>query len=172
MKNRKDHDLALSSWGPYTKKYIGISHIPDKKTGKRFDLSIFPGLHRRGLSVPNVLWESGYHPWEASPDLSYFANRHQLLWKDRIYSDISYSILNESEVLFACLNVNNTEEKQALVFHHAASLNFPPKEAYSTEKLIPALPPKKTGYEILDALDYKKLSWTKRIPRGTCHPTE
>ena len=27
------HDLSLPDWGPYTKRYIGVSHIPDKKSG-------------------------------------------------------------------------------------------------------------------------------------------
>ena len=67
------HDLRLSSWGPYTKRYIGISHIPDVHAGLRFDLSVFPGLYRRAVNIPNVMWESGYHPWEAAPDLSYFS---------------------------------------------------------------------------------------------------
>ncbi len=27
------HDLRLSAWGPYTKRYIGVSHIPDISRG-------------------------------------------------------------------------------------------------------------------------------------------
>ena len=41
------HDLRLPDWGPYTKKYTGISHLPDPKSGLRFDLSVFPGYYRR-----------------------------------------------------------------------------------------------------------------------------
>lgn len=36
------HDLRLPVWGPYTKKYLGISHLADPKRGWRFDLSLFP----------------------------------------------------------------------------------------------------------------------------------
>ena len=64
------HDLRLPAWGPYTKRYMGISHVPDVAGGLRFDLSVFPGLYRRNVSIPNVMWESGYHPWEASADFS------------------------------------------------------------------------------------------------------
>jgi hypothetical protein len=55
------HDLRLPDWGPYTKKYTGISHIPDIHAGLRFDLSVFPGYYRRQVLVPNVVG-SGFHP--------------------------------------------------------------------------------------------------------------
>lgn len=64
---RNNHDLRLPDWGPYTKKYMGISHLSDKNNGIRFDLSVFPGFYRKRVEIPNVLWESSYHPWEASP---------------------------------------------------------------------------------------------------------
>ena len=35
------HDLRLPAWGPYTKRYMGISHVPDVAAGLRFDLSVF-----------------------------------------------------------------------------------------------------------------------------------
>ena len=75
---KNTHDLGLPEWGPYTKKYIGISHIPERRNGLRFDLSVFPGFYRQKIRVPNVMWESAYHPWESSPDLTYFSHRHEL----------------------------------------------------------------------------------------------
>ena len=87
---RSSHDLRLPDWGPYTKKYHGISHIPDPKLGLRFDLSVFPGFYRRQVLVPNAKWESGYHPWEAAPDLSYYSHRYELEWKDQVYCDVSF----------------------------------------------------------------------------------
>ena len=93
---RNSHDLRLSAWGPYTKRYMGISHIPDARAGLRFDLSVFPGLYRRGVQLPNVLWESGYHPWEAAPDLSYFRHRHEVIWKDQVYADVDFCRLDET----------------------------------------------------------------------------
>ena len=63
------HDLTLPAWGPYTKKYSGISHIPPANDGVRFDLAVFPGLYRRRVDVPDVRFESGYHVWAAAPDL-------------------------------------------------------------------------------------------------------
>ena len=39
------HDItSLTSWGPYSKRYAGISHIPDIKKGIRFDFSVMPCL--------------------------------------------------------------------------------------------------------------------------------
>ena len=72
------HDLTLSSWGPYSQKYAGISHVADPDQGVRFDLSVFPGLYRRKVEVPNVMVEGNYHIWEASPDLTYFSTATRL----------------------------------------------------------------------------------------------
>jgi hypothetical protein len=73
--NGNPHDLSLPAWGPYTKRYMGISHVAPANTGLRFDLSVFPGLFRRKANPPNVMFESGYYPWEATTDLSYFSIR-------------------------------------------------------------------------------------------------
>ena len=61
------HDLSLPDWGPYTKKYIGISHIPDNQKGIRFDLSVFPGLYRRKINVPNVFLKMNIIPGRHRP---------------------------------------------------------------------------------------------------------
>ena len=71
-------DINLPEWGPFTKWYAGISHIADHEKGLRFDLSVFPGYYRRRIDVPNVMWESGYHPWESAADLSYYSMRYDL----------------------------------------------------------------------------------------------
>jgi hypothetical protein len=91
-----NHDLRLSEWVPYTKKFIGILHIADRERGLRFDLSVFPGYFRRKVTLPNVMWESDYHPWEAAPDLSYFLHRHELEWQDRVYCCISLDVSTSS----------------------------------------------------------------------------
>src|SRR3954465_2295122 len=111
------HDLNLPAWGPYTRRYIGVSHIADARRGLRFDLSVFPGFYRRKVDVPNVMWESDYHPWEAAPDLSYFSHRHELQWRDEVYCDIAFARLGEQARLFRCACVNNTDAPQNLVLH-------------------------------------------------------
>ena len=96
------HDLRLPDWGPYTKKYTGISHLPEVNSGLRFDLAVFPGYYRRQVLVPNAKWESGFHPWEAAPDLSYYAYRYEIEWKDQVYCDVSFSALGP-EARYAAL---------------------------------------------------------------------
>ena len=56
------HDItSLQAWGPYSKRYAGISHIPDMQAGKRFDFSVMPGYYRNRQLVPHVLFESSYY---------------------------------------------------------------------------------------------------------------
>lgn len=117
----ESHDLSLPDWGPYTKKYSGISHIPAARDGVRFDLAVFPGLYRRRVDVPNVTFESGYHVWQAAPDLSCYTLRHELEWKDRVYGDISFAPLGEDARLIRAELCNRTETAQNLVLHYMAS---------------------------------------------------
>jgi len=156
------HDLRLPEWGPYTKKYMGISHIADKHQGIRFDLSLIPGFYRRKIDVPNVLWESGYHPWEASADLHYYSHRHELEWKDQVYCDISFSYMDGQSRLVRCEFVNNTPEKQNMVLHYMASLHFPRIRADS--KWTPYEVHLPEGARWIDALDYSELAFATPRP--------
>ncbi len=159
------HDVSLPAWGPYTKRYIGISHIPDMKSGLRFDLSVFPGFYRRKVDVPNVLYENDYHPWDASPDLDYFSFRHELEWKDQVYTDISYSKINPMSRLIRIECVNNTNENENLALHFMASMNFPTVTEYTYYiPLYPALVTLPEGSQWFDALNYKDLKFFKTRP--------
>ena len=122
---RGSHDLRLPSWGTYTKRYMGISHIPDVEAGLRFDVSVFPGLYRRSVRPPNVLWESGYHPWEAAPDLSFVRHRYEVIWKDQLYADVDTCRLDDEGVLIWAHCVNATDDPQNLALHWMASLHMP-----------------------------------------------
>ena len=119
------HDLMLPAWGPYTKKYSGISHIPAANDGVRFDLAVFPGLYRRRVDVPDVRFESGYHVWAAAPDLSCYTLRHELEWKDQVYADISFAPLGENVRLIRAECCNRTGTPQNLVLHYMASAHDP-----------------------------------------------
>jgi hypothetical protein len=159
------HDLSLPDWGPYSKRYIGISHIPDKASGLRFDLSVFPGFYRRKVDVPNVLFESGYHPWEASPNLEYFSFRHELEWKDQVYTEISYSEITPKSRLIRIECVNNTELNQSLALHFMAFMNFPPIKEYSPyTPIYPAMINLPAGAKWINALDYEDLKFFKIRP--------
>ncbi len=119
------HDLSLPDWGPYTKNYMGISHIASEEDGVRFDLSVFPGLYRRKTDIPHAMFESGFHAWEASPNLDYFSFRHDIEWKDQLYADISYSKIDDDARLVRMEYVNNTPYAQNVVIHMMASMHFP-----------------------------------------------
>lgn len=153
---RDDNDLSLADWGPYTQRYIGTSHIADVRRGLRFDLSVFPGLYRRKVVVPNVRWESDYFPWEASPDLSYYSFRLEVEWKDQVYCDVSYSRLNDHARLVRADCVNATPRNQNMVLHCVGYLNFP-APGYEVA-LLP-------GAKWIHALDYKDLTFA--TPRPT-----
>lgn len=161
------HDLSLPDWGPYTKKYNGISHIPALSCGIRFDLSVFPGYYRQHVTVPHTQWESGFHPWEAAPGLGYYSYRYDLEWKDQVYCDVAFFPLTgaeESARVVRCEFVNNTARPQHQVLHYMAYLNFPPVRPYSDEAVIPAemhLPPEAKW---IDALDYTDLQYATPRP--------
>lgn len=160
------HDLQLPDWGPYTKKYIGVSHIADHEQGIRFDLSVFPGFYRRKVDVPNVFFESGFHPWEASPNLEYFSFRHELEWKDRVYTDIAYAEIDEQSRLVRIDAVNNTDEAQSIVLHLMGSLHFPSIKEYQPHtpiELAEVTVPE--GGQWVDAVDYLDIHFSRTTPK-------
>jgi len=159
------HDLRLSNWGPYSKHYAGISHIPDIKAGLRFDLSMFPELFRSKVKVPNAKRSSDYHPREAAPDLSYFSYRHQVIWKDRLYCDVSFVRLDDQAVLFRCACVNQTSLPQNVALHFIAALHFPPRKIYSNDILrVGQVQLPKNGVWV-DGTQYQQLDYAPNDPR-------
>ena len=168
------HDLSLPAWGPYTKKYNGIAHIPDVASGLRFDLSVFPGYYRHHVTVPHSNWESGYHPWEAAPGLSFFSYRYDLEWKDRVYCDVAFfadpdepDAPGASARVVRCEFVNHTDLPQHTVLHYMASMNFPPVRPYSEEAVLPADAILPLGARWIDALDYGDLRYAVPRPSDT-----
>ena len=119
----QSHDItSLSSWGPYSKHYAGISKVSDLSSGLRVDFSLMPGMYRRNLCVPDLLYESGCHPWYVSPDMSVIRYRQEIEWKDRVYVDATYHTLDESTVLLEMHCVNNTDIPQDISLHTMATL--------------------------------------------------
>ncbi len=132
----KTHDLNLSNWGPYSKKYAGISHVANSKQGIRFDLSVFPSMYRRKIDLPHCMFESNYHIMQANADLSYYSTRHELEWKDLLYTDISYSKLDGDCYIIRTNCTNNTNDTQNLALHLMASLQYPSIDAKYDEKFL------------------------------------
>jgi len=116
----------LPAWGPYTKRYMGISHVPDEKAGLRFDLSVFPGIYRRELFIPQVRVDTGWMPVEAASDLSYYRIRHGMPDMEKLFCDIDYCVLDKGRVLVRVECVNKTSLPVNKELHMAASVSFPP----------------------------------------------
>ncbi|MBR6940377.1 MAG: hypothetical protein IKH65_06210, partial [Clostridia bacterium] len=119
--------MRMPQWGPYSKKYMGISHIPSslRDEGARFDFIVHPTLWNSSVPVPNVTFPSSYHLWECSADYSYYSYRYELMWKDKVYADVSFSKINENAFLARVEFVNNTELSQNCILNTFASLEFP-----------------------------------------------
>ncbi|MDD6146616.1 MAG: hypothetical protein PUB43_06220, partial [Oscillospiraceae bacterium] len=96
-----DKPSLFNGWGPFSKKYAGISHIArhSKYSGIRFDLSVAPAVSAFDIKVPNVTLPCSYHPWLSSPDYGFYSFRYDLEWKDRVYADVSYTKLTDNSYL-------------------------------------------------------------------------
>lgn len=135
------HDIrTLGEWGPYSKQYAGISFIEEISSGRRVDFTVVPGLYRRSYDVPNLLFESDCHPWKVSADLSEITWRHELEWKDRLYVDVTYSVMDSSRVCVEMHCVNNSDVPQNILLHTLMSMHYaedhPRVKATGTENVI------------------------------------
>ena len=120
------NSVKMPLWGPYSKKYMGISKIiPSlKERGGRFDLAVHPTLWNSSTPVPNVTVPSNYHLWECAPDFSYYSYRYELMWKDMVYADVSFSKMDEDSYLIRCCYHNNTDLVQNCLLNFLSSIEF------------------------------------------------
>ncbi len=118
--------MALPDWGPYSDRSVGVSHIPAANNGIRFDVAVQPSLYFRNLTpLANVKRESGYHPWRATPDLSYYSYRFELEWKDRVFCDVAVCKVDERSRLIKAEFVNNTGSNRSLALNIFSSITYP-----------------------------------------------
>lgn len=88
------HDnISLPLWGPYSKRFFGISHIADSEKGYRSDFFFVPSLYRKNPSLPLAKAPFHYTPWEADQILSYYSYRQQMMWKDILYMQGEFAAL-------------------------------------------------------------------------------
>lgn len=107
------HDItSLSQWGPYSKEYFGISHIADLQSGIQVEFMLIPGQYRRNFKIPNALFEAGVHPWDVTADMKHITYRHDIEWKDKVYVDATWHILDNKRVLLEAHCANNTDDPQ------------------------------------------------------------
>ncbi len=149
------HDLSLPDWGPYSKKYFGISHLADRAAGMRFDFTVVPAVYRRRLAVPDALRPADYLPWSVSPDLNDYCYRQQLEPKDRVFCDIAFARCDDHLRAMECRCVNHGELRTAFGIHLLSSLVAPPERTLRVK-----LP---DGVRWLDALD--NVGFIRAVPR-------
>lgn len=148
----------LGKWGPYSKKYSGISRIVDHNTegGVRFDCVVSPAIENADSRVPNVTVPVGVHPWEAKSDYSFYSYRYDLEWKDKVYADVSFTKLTDDSVLVRTEFVNNTEIMQICLLNLFSAIEYP--NVFAT---TPILPDKNI---FIKALDYKSYEYNTARP--------
>ena len=159
------HDLvSLPKWGPYSKKFHGISHIPDVQRGLSFDVSIFPSLMHGPVRLPSVTDHSGVHPWDASPDLGFYSLRFESIWKDQLFGDLSFCELNDRSRLVRMELVNQTGTAQEIVLHTLSQLCLPPLRELTSEPIRMCAVELPAGAAWVHALDYADLTFAKPRP--------
>ena len=151
-------------WGPYSKKYMGISRVVDSlpQSGARFDFSVHPTVWNSSVPVPNVTFPSNYHLWHCNGDYSFYSYRYELMWKDMIYCDVSFSKISGKAYLMRCEFFNNTDLKQNCILNAYSAMEFP-KPLYCDATL-----PKKCIFK--SANDYVKYSYANPRPWDTENP--
>jgi hypothetical protein len=160
----KDKSLSLPAWGPYFKKFAGVSHVPNEKSGLRFDFIVVPGYHLRRANVaPTVFSEAQWHTMNASSDLSYYTHRFELEWKDRVYCDVTYSNLSEHRQKVQFHFVNNTDLPQDLCLNTYAAISYPPLQPYSNNPIVTVKPRLTPEAQWIDAANYESLGYAKSL---------
>lgn len=151
-------------WGPYSKKYMGISRIAEHKfaSGVRFDFTTIPAIFGGDIKVPNVTLPSGCHPWRCSKDYSVFTYRHDLENKDTVYAEVSYVKLTDESTLVRTEFVNNSPLVQNFLINYFCSAEYP-EPSYCEVKL-----PVKCDFK--NALDYDTYTYAVRRPWDEQNP--
>jgi hypothetical protein len=153
----------LPAWGPTSKYLAGAAYATDPDHGTRVEFSFFPALHRRRQSPPFLAWDSGFHPWEAAPDLSQWSFRFPLADKRDFYADIRYARNAEGLEVLATF-VNETSLPQAAALHGLITRRFVERGPYRSPVLRPALVQLPPGGTWLSAADYTSLQLRENDP--------
>lgn len=152
------YSKCFPAWGPYGKKYMGLSRIADHDFAKgvRFDLTVAPAIFGGDIKVPNATLPSCCHPWNCSSDYSLVTYRHDLEWKDKVYAEVSYARIDDESTLIRTLIVNNSEIIQNCVINFFESIEYP-APSYCALSL-----PQKCAYK--NAVEYNNYSYAVTRP--------
>lgn len=114
-------------WGPYGKKYMGISRIAEHSfaNGVRFDFTTAPAVFGGDIKVPNTTLPSGCHPWVSAEDYSIYTYRYDMIGKDEVYSEVSYVRLCDESILVRTKITNNSPLIQNCLINYFSSIEYP-----------------------------------------------
>ncbi len=157
-KSMKLLDDMFPLWGPYGKKYLGISRIADENMteGVRFDFTVSPAVFACDAKVPNATFMCGCRAWQCSSDYSFFSYRFDLENKDDIYAIVSYIRLNDDEILARTEFFNNTGLRQNFIINCFSSME------YRSETFAFLNKPEKCL--CIDATDYETYNYAIKRP--------
>ncbi len=155
---REEHKNGMPVWGPYSKKYMGLSRIMKESeiSGARFDLAVYPTYANSAVPVPNVTVPSDYHPWDCDTKSMFFRYRYELLWKDQLYADVDFFQIEEETWGIRVFYVNRTSKIQNCLLNFFSAVEYPKKWI-----VRPVLPQKS---EFWNALDYERFSFARKRP--------
>lgn len=165
MKDTARHDLTLGKWGPYNKEYLGVCHIANETLGATFNVELFPALYRREIFATSAMCDGAVKMWGANPERTAFVYRYEMLWKDKLYCDVSFNIQNDECVRIDCDFVNATAEPQSVNALLCAGFEYPTKKAGAAfmgyaERTDVRLP---EGCLFIDAPDYESISCAEKL---------
>ena len=155
---REENRHVMPLWGPYSKKYMGISRIMEESSiaGSRFDLVVYPTYANSAVPVPNVTVPSAYHPWECNTEGPFFRYRYELQWKDQLYADVDLFEIDDETWGVRVNYHNNTDRVQNCLLNLFAAIEYPQSMICEAE-----LPEKR---EFWKALDYQEFSFAASRP--------
>ena len=102
--------------------------------------------------------------------LIYYQYRFEMVWKDQVYADISFSALDEHTRLLRCELVNRTKLPQELVLHFLANMEYPTIAPYCSELLRPKKVVLPETAQWIEALDYADLQFAEPRPQDNQMP--
>lgn len=122
----KKLDGVFPLWGPYGKKYMGISRIVDEDMleGIRFDFTAAPAIFASGMRVPNTTVPCGCRAWQCNEDYTFYSYRFDLEGKEDAYSIVTYLKLDDESTLVRTEFFNNTDLMQNCLVNYFSSIEY------------------------------------------------
>ena len=113
----------LPAWGPYSKKYIGVSHCGTGSEIFRFDVCMMPQLLRRKRELPDALKPCGIIMEHAAADLSQWSCSWQL--DNMVTAEMLFQLLPDGTGAYMECSLHNKSQTPADAALHILSQMAP-----------------------------------------------